>query len=66
MNIEKREMVFNEGTPEEEKRIMIVVDKGGYDLITIEEKHLGKTFQVNRKPTYYTEEQWEAIKSADL
>lgn len=61
MNIEKREMIFNEGTPEEEKRTMIVVDKGGYDLHEVTEKDVGKTFAIVRKPTFYTEEQWSEI-----
>lgn len=59
-------MVFNKGTPEEEEREMIVVDKEGYSIIEVTQDMVGTKISIPRKPSYFTVDQWKEIKQTKL
>lgn len=61
MKIDKKKMVFNEGTSDEEARDMVIVDKESYDLKLITEEDVGKTIRIPKSPMYFTAEQWKEV-----
>lgn len=66
MKIKREKITFNKGKEDEEEREMVVVDKEGYNLIEITEKHIGQTLKVAKKPEYYTLEQWKVIRNTSV